>query len=253
MRIFASKFFKLISKSFPDIFTSFSLQRNWRELVSIEDTNDDIKSIHGVRFFAVLMMFISHKSFFAYFYPIANRTPIIEETFKGSTIPIRGGFLYTELFLMLSGLLASFSMTRRLEQKMKINIFREYADRYWRVMPSLGVLILVSIYVMPHIASGPLYKILTEREADLCAKYWWRNLLFINVWFGVRPMCAFHTQHVSIDFELFLAAPIIVLFLYKWPKKGLKTLLSLAVVSSLAKFYIAYKKNLSEFVIHGLT
>lgn len=221
--------------------------------MSFEDAKDDLKSVHGVRFFAVFMMFIAHKSFFAYFYPIANRTALIEETFKGSTIPIRGGFLYTELFLMLSGLLASYSMTRRLEQKVKVNILREYFDRYWRVMPSLGVLILISIYIMPHISSGPLYKVLTEREAKLCSKYWWRNLLFINVWFGVRPMCAFHTQHVSIDFELSLIAPLLVLFIFKWPKKGLRILLALAVVSSIAKFVVAYQKNLSEFVIHGLT
>lgn len=198
-------------------------------------------------------MFISHKSFFVYFYPIANRTSLIEETFKGSTIPIRGGFLYTELFLMLSGLLASFSMTRRLEQKTKINILKEYFDRYWRVMPSLGVLILISTHIMPHIASGPLYKIMMEREADLCAQYWWRNLLFVNVWFGVRPMCAFHTQHVSIDFELFLIAPLLVLFIYKSPRNGLRFLLALAVASSLAKCFVVYQKNLSEFVIHGLT
>jgi Acyltransferase family len=221
--------------------------------MSTEDSNNDIKSVHGVRFFAVFMMFISHKSFFAYFYPIANRTPLIEETFKGSTLPIRGGFLYTELFLMLSGLLASFSMTRRLQQNMKINILREYVDRYWRVMPSLGVLILISTHVMPYIASGPLYKMLTEREADLCANYWWRNLLFVNVWFGVRPMCAFHTQHVAIDFELFLVAPFFVLLINKWPRKGLKCLLVLAVVSSLAKCFVAYQKNLSELVVHGLT
>lgn len=234
--------------------TSFSLVRNWKELVSVEDScSDDIKSIHGIRFIAVLMIFISHKSFFVYFYPIANRTKIIAETFRGSTVPIRAGFLYTELFLMISGLLASFSLFRKLEQNKRINILKEYFDRYLRVMPSIAVLIIFVTYIMPQIGSGPLFKILTEREAELCSEYWWRNLLFINVWWGVRPMCAFHTQHVAIDFELFLVAPLLVVLIHKWPKNGMKLLLLAAVISSLAKCYITYQKNLSEFIIHGLT
>lgn len=235
------------------ILTSFSLLKNWKELTSTEDSIDDIRSVHGIRFIAVFMMFISHKSFFAYFYPMANRTNIIEETFKGSTVPIRAGYLYTELFLMISGLLATTSLIRRRAHSETINILKEYLDRYLRVMPSLAVLILFSTHILQHIGSGPLYKILSEREAELCSKYWWRNLLFINVWFGVRPMCAFHTQHLTIDFELFLVAPIIVAIICKWPKNGLKALLLAALASSLAKCLIAYQKNLSEFVIHGLT
>jgi peptidoglycan/LPS O-acetylase OafA/YrhL len=119
-------------------------------------------------------------------------------------------------------------------------------------MPSLATLILIT-FILPHIASGPLYKILTEREAELCTKYWWRNLLFINVWFGVENMCAFHSQHVSIDFELFLLAPLLVILLHKQKRKGLQILLALAVVSSLAKCFVAYRYSLSEFVINGLT
>lgn len=198
-------------------------------------------------------MFVSHKSFFTYFYPIANRTNIIAETFKGSTVPIRAGYLYTELFLMISGLLATTSLIRRRVQNGKINILKEYLDRYLRVMPSLAVLILFSTHLMQHIGSGPLYKFLSNREAELCSKYWWRNLLFINVWFGVRPMCAFHTQHLAIDFELFMMAPIIVMIIIKWSNAGIKALLAVTLGAILAKIFVAYNNNLSEFVIHGLT
>lgn len=234
--------------------TAFSLVRNWKQLVSVDDSfSDDIKSIHGIRFIAVFMIFITHKSFFVYFYPIANRTKIIAETFKGSTVPIRAGFLYTDLFLMISGLLASLSMFRKLEQNKRFSIAKEYFDRYLRVMPSIAVLIIFSTFIIQRIGSGPLFKILTEREAELCSENWWRNLLFINVWWGVKPMCAFHTQHVAIDFELFLVAPLLVVLIHKWPKNGLKLLLVGAVLSSLAKCYITYQKDLSEFIIHGLT
>lgn len=233
--------------------TSFSLVRNWKELVSMDDRGTDVKSIHGIRFIAVFMIFISHKSFFVYFYPMANRTKIIAETFTGSTVPIRAGFLYTDLFLMISGLLASISLFRKLEQKKRINIFKEYFDRYLRMMPSMAILILFSAHIMQRIGSGPLYKILTDREAELCNKYWWRNLLFINVWWGVQPMCAFHTQHVAIDFELFLVAPLMAVAIYKWPKRGLKILFLAALGSSVAKCHIAYQKNLSEFIVPGLT
>lgn len=154
---------------------------------------------------------------------------------------------------MISGLLAASSLFKKLENNKRINIFKEYFDRYLRVMPSIASLILFSAHIMPHLGSGPLFKLLTEREAELCSNYWWRNLMFINVWWGVRPMCAFHTQHVAIDFELFLVAPVLVVLIHKWKKIGLKLLFALAVVSSLAKCLIAYQMGLSEFIVHGLT
>lgn len=234
--------------------TSFSLMRNWKELVTMENSNnDEIKSVHGIRFIAVLMIFISHKSFFAYFYPIANRTPIIQQTFNGSTVPIRAGFLYTELFLMISGLLASYSLTKKIEQSKRISFVKEYFDRYLRIAPSLAAVILFLGYVLPFIATGPLYKMLTEREAELCINNGWRNMLLINVWFGVRSMCGFHTQHIAIDFELFVFAPLLITIIYKWPKKGLQLVAVLAIVASIAKACVAYEKNLSEFIIHGMT
>lgn len=199
------------------------------------------------------MIFISHKSFFVYFYPMANRTRIIAETFKASTVSIRAGYLYTELFLLISGVLASFSLFKKLEQNNKLNVLKEYFDRYLRIVPSLAVMIVFSTHIMQHIGSGPLYKFLIQHEAELCSKFWWRNLLFINNWFGVRQMCGFHTQHIAIDFQLFLVAPLIVSIIYRWPVKGLKLLLFIASALSLVKCYVAYQRNLSEFVIHGLT
>jgi len=106
---------------------------------------------------------------------------------------------------------------------------------------------------LPQIGAGPLYKFLTEREAELCQKYWWRNLLFISNWFGTNEMCAFHSQHVSIDFELFLIAPFLVMLLHKRPSTGMKVLAAFVVLSNAIKYDLNQRYDLSEYIYNGMT
>lgn len=61
-----------------------------------------------------------------------------------------------------------------------------------------------------------------------------------------------HTHHVGIDAELFWVAPFLIFALYKWPRKGLNLIVVLAVASTLARYYVTYKYNLSNYVSFGI-
>lgn len=61
-----------------------------------------------------------------------------------------------------------------------------------------------------------------------------------------------HSHHVGIDTELFWTAPFFILALYKWPKKGLTLIFILAAASTVARYYVTYKYNLSNYVSFGI-
>ena len=76
-------------------------------------------------------------------------------------------------------------------------------------------------------------------------------MLFIHNYFGFEKMCLTHTHHVGIDTQLFLLAPFLISILWKWPRRGGIFLVGLAVLSTMARFYVTMTKNLSNYVFFG--
>lgn len=63
--------------------------------------------------------------------------------------------------------------------------------------------------------------------------------------------CLTHTHHLGIDTQLFILSPILILILWKWPKIGAISLLSVAVFSTGARFYVTVAHKLSNYVYFG--
>lgn len=249
----------LLLSSTPDQFyflvdsflTSFSIKRNWQSLTSADRSEDDIKAVHGIRFLNAVLIFLCHKSVESMI-PKVNRTQMALDSARGSSIIIRMCALYTDVFLMLSGMLVAYSMTKRLVKGRAIKTFQEYFGRYIRVMPNIIATILITTYVIPLFAEqSPQRAIVIEKPAELCKVFGWRNLLMIHNWFNFEEMCNLHTHHVGSDFELFLLAPFLLTVLWKWPRRGLCLVLALASASTAARFYVTYTKELMYFVPVG--
>ena len=231
--------------------TSFSIKRNWRDLISTNRSDDDIKTVHGIRFLNAILIFLSHKSVESLI-PKVNRTQMALDSARGSSIAIRMCALYTDVFLMLSGMLVAYSMTKNLVKGRKINKLQEYIGRYIRVIPNIIATMLITTYVIPLFAQqSPQRALIIEKPAELCKIFGWRNLLMIHNWFKFDEMCNLHTHHVGSDFELFLLAPFLLTVLWKWPKRGICLVFALATASTAARFYVTYTKELMYFVPFG--
>lgn len=215
------------------------------------DTND-IPSIHGIRFFCAMMILNAHKVIVAYYNPIANRTAMSDSIDSPWSVIVRASSFYPDIFLMISGFITSYSFVGRLQRGQKIEIFQEYIGRFLRFIPPLAGLILFITFILPSLGSGPQWSNLIIRESEKCEKLYWLNLLFIQNWFGVNQICQFHTYHIAIDFQLFLLAPFMVLMLWKFPKRGAFAIVLLAVISTVARYYVTYVNNLSIYVFHGI-
>lgn len=169
-------------------FTTFSLKKNGKALFSLKRDPDDIPCIHGIRFVNAMMLILAHKSMALFFQPYVNRTEMTEILGQPWTVIGRAASLYTDPFIMLSGLLTTYSLYGKIRKGNQINIKQEYVGRLLRIVPTLGALILFCTYVLPVIGSGPQWNLVVSHHAIICKKYWWRNLLFIHNYFGFEKM-----------------------------------------------------------------
>lgn len=76
-------------------------------------------------------------------------------------------------------------------------------------------------------------------------------MLFIHNYFGFSEMCLTHTHHLGIDTELFAVAPIMILALWKWPRKGMTGLIVLGFIGTAARYYTTVVNELSNYIYFG--
>jgi hypothetical protein len=187
------------------------------------------------------------------FNPFTNRTEMTKRLANPFLLVYASAAsLYTDIFLMLSGLLTTYTLFGRLQKGRKIVIWRELLDRYVRIVPSIVFLILFCTFILPLFGSGPMWNLVVTSHADICRKYWWRNLVFLQNWFGYNSICLTNTHHVGIDFQLFTVATFLTIALWKWPRRGLQAIVTLAVVSTLARFFVTLKHELSIHIFFGI-
>ncbi|KAH8273460.1 hypothetical protein KR018_002459, partial [Drosophila ironensis] len=232
-------------------FTAFSLDKNLRWLFSTSSAPGDIEAVHGIRFLNAMMLIFSHKSMAMFFNPYNNRTAMSESLGQPWTVIGRAASLYTDPFLLFSGMLTAYSLFGRLMKRQPIRLKNEYVSRLMRIVPPLAALILFCTYVLPLWGSGPQWNLVVGHHADICKKNWWRNLLFIHNYFGFSEMCLTHTHHLGIDTELFAVAPLLILGLWRWPRRGLLVLLLLCTVGTAARYYTTIVNQLSNYIYFG--
>lgn len=166
----------------------FSMRKNNRALFSTERERNDIESVHGIRALNAFLLIISHKSMAAFFNPYINRTEMAELIGQPWTVIARAASLYTDPFIMMSGLLTTYSLLGRLQRGQSIKVFNEYIGRFLRIAPPLGALIAFCTFILPLMGSGPQWNLVISHHSDICKIYWWRNLMFIHNYFGFENM-----------------------------------------------------------------
>ncbi|XP_076165792.1 nose resistant to fluoxetine protein 6 [Ptiloglossa arizonensis] len=234
-----------------ELLLSFSLKRNFKQLVSLERQPNDIATLHGVRAINAGMLLLAHKSMALFFNPYANRTEMSEYLGKPWTVIGRAASLYTDPFIMLSGLLTCYSFIGKLKRTGNLNIKDEYLSRLIRLIPPLAALMIFCTYIIPYIGSGPQWNLVVTEHANICKRTWWRNFLFIHNYFGFESMCLTHTHHLGIDTQLFILSPLMVLLLFKKPKTGFVVLTMCALISTALRYFVTYYKHLNNYVFFG--
>jgi peptidoglycan/LPS O-acetylase OafA/YrhL len=233
--------------------TAFSLNKNFKALVSMEPNKNDIPILHGIKFINMLVIFYGHLYVTQQFKPIMNRNEMTFIFRQPWTIVLRAGFLNTDVFIMLSGMLATYSFFEKLQRGQKINVTKAIVFRYFRIVIPMTVMIIFITFIMPLLGDGPQWNMMIKNQSEICKTTWWKNILLIQNWLGIENMCKSHTHHIASDFQLSVIAQFLVILLYKRPKIGSVVIFSLATASTIGNFYVTYNGELTLFAVFGLT
>lgn len=200
---------------------------------------------------SLMLLLFCHKSMEVNFNPIANKTEMNFFFLEPFSILFRCCYLYTDVFLMLSGLLVSYSLFGKLQKGQKVKIVKEITGRYLRFMPLIAALILFSIFILPLLGSGPQWNRAVNYQSELCKRTYWRSLLMIHNWFGFENICMENTHHVGTDWQLFVATIFLIILVHKNRKLGISVIITLAAASTVARFYVVYVRELVVYITNG--
>nr|CAD7264866.1 unnamed protein product [Timema shepardi] len=210
---------------------------------------------------------------------------------------IRAFTNYVYAFLLLSGFLIAYNMSREMKRKGYIDWKRRYLARFirlvildkpeplaeevreyqakfrlvildkpeplaeevreyqakFRLTPAIISLVVFYAYIWEHLGNGPIWNKVVKRNADLCKKSMWKNMLYVQNFYPFEEMCATHTHHLSLDMQLSLVAPLLVYLLFVSQGWGILLMLTLHVISGALRYYVSVQNNLSMLIYIGIT
>ncbi|XP_063911906.1 nose resistant to fluoxetine protein 6-like isoform X2 [Zophobas morio] len=231
---------------------AFSLKKNVSKFLKIKENDIEIRGIDGIRALNAVALLMSHKAVSLFFYPFMNRTATVNKLSKPWTILAKNAIVYTDSFMLLSGLLNANALLTDLSNRQSMNFKQKLVNRIFRILPNLLALILFCTYLLPLMGSGPLWPTIVNHHAFLCKKYMWRNILFIHNYFGFENMCLTHTHQLGIDMQLFFITPLLVYLIWNYKKLGFLVLFGTGLASTILRFWIAYTNELTSVVYFGI-
>ncbi|XP_015189629.1 PREDICTED: nose resistant to fluoxetine protein 6-like isoform X2 [Polistes dominula] len=202
-----------------NIFLAFSAYSNTKRIFNMKSENADIPVIHGLRFFAMIMIILIHCYYFSMDF-VENRSIVLrrKEEFFGQMM-YNGGMLAVDTFFSIGGFLVAYLLT-----------------------PTLMIISgLVQIRAAWNGKASLFY--ITERSHENCQKYWWRNILYIHNLFSLQEMCMSWSWYLANDMQYFLIINFL-LFLSSTYFKIAASLLGILFTSSIILTgYISYIYN----------
>jgi hypothetical protein len=168
------------------ILACFSLKKNLPTLVSTSES-EEIKCVHGLKAISIILLFISIKLIPMGRVPYTNRNKFTEFFNSPLSVFLRSSFLYEDVFLVISGLLASISVIKEISLSGRLIWFKKVFAKFLRLVLPLAVVLLFYAFLYEHIGTGPQWNVVTK-NADLCRDNMWKNLIFIQNFYPFEEM-----------------------------------------------------------------
>ncbi|XP_033213058.1 nose resistant to fluoxetine protein 6-like [Belonocnema kinseyi] len=208
------------------ILAQFSVFNSSLRILSTKANSGSITSIHGIRALSILWIVYGHETFFGFMSSYVNLLDFVDWSTSWKCIYLIMGVYAVDTFLLLSGFLLSYLFLKRMSQGASFNLFEYYFHRYIRLTPAVAALMVIVIYIAPHLGSGPRWESdIVANVTSQCEYSWWKYLLYVQNYAGDEPgenlMCMGHLWYLAVDMQLFWLSPFILYPLSKKPIVGL--------------------------------
>ena len=215
---------------------AFSLYKTVPTILSTKQTSAAIRCLNGIRVISMLWVILCHTNLWVSLTGVDNALDFLDTLKRFSYQAVSNGFFSVDSFFFLSGVLVAYLTLRQMKRKNgRFPYLMYYIHRYLRLTPVYAFILFFTWFMSMHLANGPHYKAEWEGGAawQLCDKYWWTNLLYINnlhPWkFGEE--CIGWTWYLANDMQFFVISPLIIIPMYFLLPVGLAIAAALLLVS----------------------
>ncbi|XP_036148364.1 nose resistant to fluoxetine protein 6-like [Monomorium pharaonis] len=231
-----------------NILICFSAYTNTKKIFNMKLDDETVLVIHGLKFLNMFMIIIFHSFFFSLdsldnkivlWRFIENYTGHLFDAFIGFVGPVdtfffSSGCLVTYLYLKNNVLI------KPIRYREKLTEFYIYIIiRFFRLTPTY-----VMVLGITQVSSAWLDKVSQiytyEKPHEICAKYWWRNLLYINNFFGFDTMCMCWSWYLANEMQFFVIAVAILILSTVYFYAAVMILGALLIGSIILSGYISY-------------
>ncbi|KAG5347326.1 NRF6 protein, partial [Acromyrmex charruanus] len=230
-----------------NVLMCFSVYTSTKMIFNTKLGTEEITVVHGIRFLIMVWAIIFHSIFFSIEYA-DNKIQILRLT---ESLPIQmfsNGTVAVDTYFFLSFLLAYTYLKNKIDKKQinpinykeKINkYFVIIMKRYIRLTPAYIIMIgLTQLSSAWYDKNSPFY--VEERPHETCAKYWWRNVLYINNLFGHKQMCLFWSWYLSNDMQFYIIGLALLILSTVYFYVAVVILGTLLISSVILSGYISY-------------
>ncbi|KAG5322560.1 NRF6 protein, partial [Pseudoatta argentina] len=195
-----------------NVLMCFSVYTSTKIIFNTKLDTEAIAVIHGIRFLSMLWIIIAHTIFYTADY-LDNKIWTLR---FAEGIPIQvisNASIAVDTYFFLSGFLLAYVYLKHKTDKEKIKpihyreklneFFISIIKRYIRLTPTYIIMIgIVQLNSAWYDKTSQFY--VEERPHETCAKYWWRNVLYINNLFNHNTMCLSWSWYLSSDMQFFI-------------------------------------------------
>ncbi|XP_011168771.1 nose resistant to fluoxetine protein 6 [Solenopsis invicta] len=189
----------------------FSIYTNTKMIFNTEMNADVISVIHGLRFLTMFWIIMVHTIFYTADY-FDNKMWVMRFS-EGIPIQvISNATISVDTFFFISGFLLTYTYLKDKTDE-KWNKSCNYGEklkeffvcvirRFIRLTPPYMMMIgILQINSAWYDKTSQFY--VQEKPHETCAKYWWRNLLYINNLFDYNTMCMSWSWYLASDMQFF--------------------------------------------------
>ncbi|KAB0798818.1 hypothetical protein PPYR_06698 [Photinus pyralis] len=231
---------------------SFSFFTNGRKMFAISKNDDEISCLHGIRVISIMWIILGHWGLLFGRLPIRNLNFVLEFMNTPSSMILLGGQNAVDTFFLLSGLTLAYVFVKHSKKGTKLNLLVFYAHRYIRLTPAVGIMLVFHMFLLKYMGSGPLWPSIVETLSGPCEKNWWKVLLYIQNFGTMNDVCMEPTWFLSVDMQLYMVSPLLLLPLLKWPNVVLAVTACLAACSMVAGFVLTWIFNIIKIENGGV-
>ncbi|KAK3870503.1 hypothetical protein Pcinc_024281 [Petrolisthes cinctipes] len=112
-----------------------------------------------------------------------------------------------------------------------------------RLVPPMAMVCWMIATVIRFFITGPRSYFWNNSQTS-CEEYWWRDVLMINNFFPDQKYCLPQVWYVSVDSQLYLIAPLLILPLFWYKAAGQAWLFLVTLASAVIPAAITYKWDL---------